>query len=166
MTPIGPTWDLHHYFLGADDQGRDVAARLLYGGRNSLLIGVAAALITCIVATVVGLVAGFFGGVVDGVLSRLLDVVWAFPVYLLAISLSTVLIDAGLRVGPVPPRVGEPAAADRDHRHRLHPVRRAADPRRGAVAAPARVRRGGDRARRVDVAAAAGATSCGTSSRR
>src|SRR5438093_12855351 len=95
VTPVGPTWDLHHYFLGADDQGRDVAARLLYGGRNSLLIGVAAALLTCIVATVVGLVAGFFGGLVDGVLSRLLDVVWAFPVSLLAISLSTALIARG-----------------------------------------------------------------------
>src|SRR6267154_135104 len=35
-TPIGPTWDLHHYFLGADALGRDVAARLLYGGRSSL----------------------------------------------------------------------------------------------------------------------------------
>ena len=41
VTPIGPTWDPEHYFLGADDQGRDVAARLLYGGRNSLLIGTA-----------------------------------------------------------------------------------------------------------------------------
>ncbi len=40
VTPIGPTWDPHHYFLGADNQGRDVAARLLYGGRNSLLIGI------------------------------------------------------------------------------------------------------------------------------
>ncbi len=38
-TPIGPTWDFHHYFLGADGQGRDVMARLLYGGRNSLMIG-------------------------------------------------------------------------------------------------------------------------------
>jgi peptide/nickel transport system permease protein len=100
VTPIGPTWDLHHYFLGADDQGRDVAARLLYGGRNSLLIGTSAALLTCVVATLVGLLAGFFGGVVDGVLSRLLDVVWAFPVYLLAISLSTVLIARGLSWGP------------------------------------------------------------------
>ena len=35
-TPIGPTWDIHHYFLGADAQGRDVMARLLYGGRSSL----------------------------------------------------------------------------------------------------------------------------------
>jgi peptide/nickel transport system permease protein len=101
VTPIGPTWDPRHYFLGADDQGRDVAARLLYGGRNSLLIGAAAALITCVLATIVGLVAGFFGGIVDGVLSRVLDVVWAFPVYLLAISLSTVLIARGISFGPI-----------------------------------------------------------------
>jgi peptide/nickel transport system permease protein len=101
VTPIGPTWDPRHYFLGADDQGRDVAARLLYGGRNSLLIGTTAALITCLLATIVGLVAGFFGGIVDGVLSRLLDVVWAFPVYLLAISLSTVLIARGISFGPI-----------------------------------------------------------------
>lgn len=100
VTPIGPTWDIHHYFLGADGQGRDVAARLLYGGRNSLLIGTAAALITCLLATMIGVVAGFFGGLVDGVLSRLLDVVWAFPVYLLAISLSTVLIARGVSFGP------------------------------------------------------------------
>jgi peptide/nickel transport system permease protein len=100
VTPIGPTWDLHHYFLGADEQGRDVAARLLYGGRNSLLIGTSAALITSALALLVGLVAGFFGGIVDGVLSRLLDVVWAFPVYLLAISLSTVLIARGISWGP------------------------------------------------------------------
>jgi peptide/nickel transport system permease protein len=101
VTPIGPTWDFHHYFLGADEQGRDVAARLLYGGRNSLLIGTAAALITCLLATLIGVVAGFFGGLVDGVLSRLLDVVWAFPVYLLAISLSTVLIARGFSIGPL-----------------------------------------------------------------
>jgi peptide/nickel transport system permease protein len=101
VTPIGPTWDPEHYFLGADNQGRDVAARLLYGGRNSLLIGFAAALLTCLLATAIGLVAGFFGGFVDGVLSRALDVVWAFPVYLLAISLSTVLLTRGFAVGPL-----------------------------------------------------------------
>jgi peptide/nickel transport system permease protein len=100
-TPIGPTWDPHHYFLGADDQGRDVAARLLYGGRNSLLIGASAAFLTCLIATMVGIVAGFFGGWLDGVLSRLLDVVWAFPVYLLAISLSTVLLAESFSIGPL-----------------------------------------------------------------
>jgi peptide/nickel transport system permease protein len=101
VTPIGPTWDPQHYLLGADNQGRDVAARLLYAGRNSLLIGAAAALMTCVIATLIGLAAGFFGGGVDGVLSRLLDIVWAFPVYLLAISLSTVLITGGFAVGPL-----------------------------------------------------------------
>ena len=100
VDPIGPTWDPAHYFLGADNQGRDVAARLLYGGRNSLLIGFFAALITCLFATAIGLVAGFFGGFVDGILSRGLDVVWAFPVYLFAISLSTVLKTQGVAFGP------------------------------------------------------------------
>jgi peptide/nickel transport system permease protein len=100
VTPIGPTWDPHHFLLGADNQGRDVAARLLCGGRNSLLIGVAAALLTCILGTIIGLAAGFFGGVTDGVLSRLLDVLWAFPVYLLAICLSTVLLTSSYHVGP------------------------------------------------------------------
>jgi peptide/nickel transport system permease protein len=101
VTPIGPTWDPTRYFLGVDNQGRDVFARLLYGGRNSLLIGVSSALICCTIATALGLLAGYFGGVVDGVLSRVFDVVWAFPVYLLAICLSVVLITSGIDLGPV-----------------------------------------------------------------
>lgn len=101
VTPIGPTWELDRYFLGVDNQGRDVMARLLYGGRTSLLISVSAALLCCFAATVLGMLAGYFGGVVDGVLSRLFDVVWAFPVYLLAICLSVVLLTSGLTLGPV-----------------------------------------------------------------
>jgi peptide/nickel transport system permease protein len=101
VTPIGPTWNPTRYFLGVDNQGRDVFARLLYGGRNSLMIGVASALICCAIATVLGLLAGYFGGIVDGVLSRLFDVVWAFPVYLLAICLSVVLLTSGIDLGPV-----------------------------------------------------------------
>ena len=102
-TPIGPTWDVHHYFLGADNQGRDVAARVLYGGRSSLEIGIGSATICCLIATVVALIAGFFGGAVDALLSRLMDVIWAFPVYLLAISISTELLTAsnGLKIGPL-----------------------------------------------------------------
>jgi peptide/nickel transport system permease protein len=100
-TPIGPTWDFHHYFLGADGQGRDVMARLLYGGRNSLLIGAASALICCVLATIIAVLAGFFGGLTDSILSRLLDVVWAFPVYLLAISISIVALTNGLDLGVV-----------------------------------------------------------------
>lgn len=100
FTPIAPTWDFTAYFLGADAQGRDVAARLLYGGRNSLLIAGVATVITLVLAGLVGLTAGFFGGIVDWLLSRLLDVLWAFPIYLLAISLSIVLISKGVEIGP------------------------------------------------------------------
>ncbi len=99
--PIGPTWKLGTYFLGADNQGRDVMARLLYGGLTSLLIAGAATVLTLTLATILGLAAGFFGGITDIILSRILDVLWAFPVYLLAISLSIVLIAHGIRIGPI-----------------------------------------------------------------
>jgi peptide/nickel transport system permease protein len=102
-TPIGPTWDIHHYFLGADGLGRDVFALLLYGGRTSLQIGIFSAVICCVVATLVALVAGFFGGLIDTLLSRLMDIIWAFPVYLLAISIATELLthSNGFSVGPL-----------------------------------------------------------------
>jgi peptide/nickel transport system permease protein len=102
-TPIGPTWDLNHYFLGADSVGRDVAALLLYGGRSSLLIGIGSAVLCSLAATVAALIAGFFGGVTDSLLSRLMDVIWAFPVFLLAISISTELLthSNGFQLGPV-----------------------------------------------------------------
>jgi peptide/nickel transport system permease protein len=102
-TPIGPTWDVHHYFLGSDENGRDVAARVLYGGRSSLEIGIGSALLCCFIATVLALLAGFHGGVTDTLLSRLMDAIWAFPVLLLAISISTVLLNApnGLAIGPI-----------------------------------------------------------------
>ncbi|MBL1119760.1 ABC transporter permease [Streptomyces sp. 110] len=101
VTPLGPTWDPGHYLLGADNQGRDIAARLLYGGRNSLYIGLASAFVCCLLAAVLGIVAGYFGGWIDAVLARLFDVIWAFPVYLLAICLSVVLVTGGLHIGPL-----------------------------------------------------------------
>ena len=102
VTPIGPTWQTN-YFIGADNQGRDVMARVLYGGRASLQIGVASALICTLIALTIALLAGFFRGWTDSVLSRLMDLIWAFPVYLLAISLATVLLTkpGGLQWGPV-----------------------------------------------------------------
>jgi peptide/nickel transport system permease protein len=100
VTPLGPTWT-GQYFLGADDQGRDVMARMLYGGRNSLIIAFFSTVICLVLAAIVGTVAGFLGGWVDIILARLLDVLWAFPIYLLAISLSIVLIAKGLQIGPI-----------------------------------------------------------------
>ncbi|MGV1898324.1 ABC transporter permease [Agrobacterium vitis] len=100
MTPIGPTWRMNAYFLGSDMQGRDVMARILYGGRATLFISSVATVITLIIATVVGVCAGFFGGWIDQILSSLLDILWAFPIYLLAISLSIVLLTAHIEIGP------------------------------------------------------------------
>ncbi|HYZ62298.1 MAG TPA: ABC transporter permease subunit, partial [Acetobacteraceae bacterium] len=100
VTPIGPGWR-GPYLLGADALGRDVAARLLYGGRNSLLIAGSATALCLGLALVAGVLAGFLGGAVDAVLSALLDLLWAFPVYLLAISLALVLVNEGLRLGPL-----------------------------------------------------------------
>lgn len=98
--PIEPTWR-REYFLGADQNGRDTMVRLLYGARNSLLIGIFAALITTLTAVVVGLVAGYFRGPLDGVIRSVLDVIWAFPVVLLGVALGTALALGGLQIGPL-----------------------------------------------------------------
>jgi peptide/nickel transport system permease protein len=94
--PIGPTWDIHHYFLGADTNGRDVAVRLLYGGRSSLYIGVIGMLITMVFGTILGIIAGYFRGIADGIISRANDVLWSYPAILLGITLGTVLNVRGL----------------------------------------------------------------------
>jgi peptide/nickel transport system permease protein len=98
--PLGPTWQ-GRFFLGADSKGRDVMVRLLYGGRNSLLIGVAAALATIALGIGLGLVSGYSGGRVDDAISAAVDVLWAFPGILLGISLGAALTVGGVDLGPV-----------------------------------------------------------------
>lgn len=88
--PAGPGWR-GAYLLGADSLGRDVAARLLYGGRTSLLVASGATLLCLLAGGAVGVLAGACGGAIDGALSALLDLLWAFPVTLLAICLALVL---------------------------------------------------------------------------
>ena len=97
-TPVGPGLR-GQYLLGADQNGRDVMVRLLYGGRTSISIGVVAAAITTVIAVVVGMLCGFYRGWIDAVLSRVMDVVWAFPVLLLGIALGTALAVGGLDIG-------------------------------------------------------------------
>jgi peptide/nickel transport system permease protein len=96
--PIGPTWH-RRFFLGADSNGRDVAVRLLYGGRNSLEIGAVAALITMVLATILGTAAGYFRGWVDAIVGRLLDLIWAYPVILLGVALGVSLALGGINLG-------------------------------------------------------------------
>jgi peptide/nickel transport system permease protein len=98
--PIGPTWG-KKFFLGADRNGRDVMVRLLYGARNSLFIGVMASAITTFLAVVLGLLAGYYRGFTDAVISRVLDILWAFPVLLLGIALGVSLVSGGLKIGPL-----------------------------------------------------------------
>jgi peptide/nickel transport system permease protein len=76
------------YMLGADSEGRDVLARLIWGGRISLLVGILPPLIAMLVSLVLGTVTGFFGGWVDHIVMRVLDVLFAFPLVLLAIAIA------------------------------------------------------------------------------
>ncbi len=101
---IGPQWFSAggKFFLGADGHlGRDEMVRLLYGGRASLFIGIVAAIITTVLAVFFGLLAGYYSGFTDTVISRVMDVIWAFPVVLLAIALGIVLAVGGLVIGPI-----------------------------------------------------------------
>jgi peptide/nickel transport system permease protein len=101
--PIGPQWLKADgkFFLGADRNGRDIMVRLLYGGRNSLLIGITAALITTFLSIVLGVVAGYFRGPTDAVIRGLLDIMWSFPVIILGTALGVALALGGLKIGPI-----------------------------------------------------------------
>jgi peptide/nickel transport system permease protein len=80
-----------HHLLGTDQLGRDVFANLLYGLRNDLRIALIAVLFPFCIGTVLGSIAGYFGGWVDLVIMRLVDIVVAFPFYVLVIALVFVL---------------------------------------------------------------------------
>jgi peptide/nickel transport system permease protein len=77
--------------LGADELGRDMLTRLLYGGRLSLQMGILPVVNATIIGSVLGLVAGFFGGRINMAIMRTMDVFFAFPSVLLAIAISGAL---------------------------------------------------------------------------
>jgi peptide/nickel transport system permease protein len=75
------------YPLGADDLGRDILSRLIWGGRISLLVGFGAVLVAMTLGILVGLIAGYFGGWLDSLFMRAIDILMAFPAILLAITI-------------------------------------------------------------------------------
>jgi len=77
--------------LGTDDFGRDVLARLIYGGRVSLGIGLIVILISSVIGTIIGAFSGYFGGIVDEILMRIVDIFLSFPGILLALTLISFL---------------------------------------------------------------------------
>ncbi len=91
--PIAPTWFSGggRFVLGADANGRDIAVRLLYGGRTSLIVGIASSGICVFFAVILALLAGYFGGWIDFVITRFFDLFYAFPVVLLGIALGSAL---------------------------------------------------------------------------
>jgi peptide/nickel transport system permease protein len=78
-------------WLGTDGLGRDIWSRIIYGGRVSLLVGVAATALSLSPGLVLGLAAGFYRGVVDGVISRLAELLMAFPHLIFAIGVMAAL---------------------------------------------------------------------------
>jgi len=84
------------FYLGTDDQGRDILTRLLYGARVSLLVGVLAEIIAVIIGVTIGGLSGFYGGWLDSLLMRITDIFFAFPSLLLAIGILAIFERPGL----------------------------------------------------------------------
>lgn len=79
------------HILGTDDLGRDIFARLLYGGRVSIAVGLISMLLQVVIGVTVGAAAGYFGGFVDKVVMRLVDLIMCFPFFVIATALAAVL---------------------------------------------------------------------------
>lgn len=84
-----PTWQ---HLMGTDSTGRDILARIIYGGQISLIIGFLAVSVSLIVGVLVGALAGYYGGLVDSVLMRFTEAMLAIPSLLLLIVVSKLLL--------------------------------------------------------------------------
>ncbi|MGH7772681.1 MAG: ABC transporter permease [Candidatus Binatia bacterium] len=82
-----PQWFGGAHFLGTDNLGRDVLSRVIYGARVSLLVAFAVVVISGFVGVALGAISGYFGGRIDFTIQKLVEVMWAFPPLLLAITI-------------------------------------------------------------------------------
>jgi peptide/nickel transport system permease protein len=90
LHPLAPPLTGGH-LMGTDQYGRDIWARILYGGRIDLAIAFGATSVTLVFGTIVGLIAGYFGGWVDSLLMRIVDLFFAFPFLVLIIAIIAML---------------------------------------------------------------------------
>lgn len=91
---IPPAWDEEgdsRFFLGTDDQGRDLFSAILYGSRISLLVGFSSVIFALILGVGLGLLSGYIGGALDAVIMRIAEVQISFPAILIALLVDGVL---------------------------------------------------------------------------
>ena len=93
-----PSWD---HPLGTDQLGRDMLSRIIHGTRISLLVGVSSVLLALFVGVPFGLIAGYYGGRLDTVVMRVMDLILAFPIYLLAIILMVIFTPTAGLIGTI-----------------------------------------------------------------
>jgi dipeptide transport system permease protein len=91
MPPVWQAGGSAEFLLGTDDVGRDLLARLIYGARLSLLIGIAVVTLSLSCGILLGLTAAFTGGIIGSAIMRLMDIVLVFPSLLLAIVIVAIL---------------------------------------------------------------------------
>lgn len=86
-----PQWFWGPHFLGTDNLGRDILSRIVFGARVSLLVAFAVVFISGFVGVLLGASSGYFGGNIDFSIQKLVEVVWAFPPLLLALTIMAFL---------------------------------------------------------------------------
>lgn len=124
----GPSGD--HVF-GTDQVGHDVLSRVIFGARNSLIVGFGAAVLSAVVGGAAGLLAGYFNGILDAVVMRVWDALFALPVILLGIGLvgvlgpgwQTLILAIGLGAMPIFARIARATALQQRRREYIDAVR-------------------------------------------
>jgi peptide/nickel transport system permease protein len=97
-TFAAPSWE---HPLGTDQLGRDMLSRVIHGTRISLIVGVSSVLMALLIGVPFGMIAGFYGGRVDTLVMRVMDLILAFPIYLLAVILMVMFTPTAGLIGAV-----------------------------------------------------------------